>query len=180
MRTGLNFFVGYKRAALAVMTGAAAAAVIGLAVPASAAPAAAVPAVTGTEHFQFMTTNGTTNTLALIAYGVFTAPGADHEGANNVSTFVFANGTIKLKHDNGTGTQSFNAKTCEFQINAHGKYAITAGTGRYKGVTGHGTYTLSILGIGPKTKTGACSTSQTAPPVAFQQVVDATGTITLK
>jgi hypothetical protein len=178
MRTGLSFFAGYKRAALAAMTGAAAAAVIGMAVPASAAPAAAAATVTGTEHFQVTTTNGTSSNLALIAYGVFTAPGVDHEGANNTSTFSFGNGAIKIKHDNGTGTQNFNAKTCLIQISAHGKYTVAGGTGRYLGATGHGTYTVNILGIGAKTKSGSCA--QTGAPIAWQQQIQATGTITLK
>jgi hypothetical protein len=178
MRRGLNF-TGHKRAAVAAMTGAAAAAVLGLAVPASASQAA-VAAVTGTEHFQFATTSPTASSNQLIAYGVLTAAGVERDGAHNTGTVTFSNGTIKLKHDNGTGSQSFNAKTCLMQINVHGKYTVTGGTGKYAGVTGHGTYTVSILAIGPKTKSGACSNSQTVPPIAFQQVVDTTGTITLK
>ena len=38
-------------------------------------------------------------------------------------------------------------------------------------------YQLSIVGLGTKTKKGACS--QTAPPVAFHQVVNASGPVKL-
>jgi hypothetical protein len=46
------------------------------------------PAVSGTEHFQLMTTSATATTVPVIAYGVFTAAGVDHVG-NNVDTLVF-------------------------------------------------------------------------------------------
>ena len=39
------------------------------------------------------------------------------------------------------------------------------------------TYAASVVGIGAKTKKGACS--QTAPPVAFHQVVNASGPVKL-
>jgi len=172
MRTG---FTTGKRAALAAMTGAAAAAVVGLASPAGAAPVAAAK-VTGTEHFQMMTTSGTTSAFPVIAYGVFTTSGVDHESGGAAATFVFPGGTVKVRHTSGTGPQSFNPKTCLLQAHLHGTYTLTGGTGKYKGISGHGTYTLSILGIGAKSK-GTCS--QTLPPVAWQQVIDASGPVTL-
>ena len=48
--------------------------------------------------------------------------------------------------------------------------------GRYKGVKGHGTALVSVVGLGAKVK-GACS--QTAPPVAFHQVINGSGPVTL-
>jgi len=174
MRTG---FTWRKRAAVAAVAGAAAAAVA-VAVPAGASQLAAHGAakVTGTEHFQIMTTSATSSKASTIAWGVFTAGGVDHMG-NTVDTIVFPGGSVKVKHSSGTGPQSFNPKTCLMQINQHGTYTFVGGTGKYKGITGHGKYTLSIVGIGAKTKSGACS--QTAAPVAWQQVVDATGPVTL-
>ena len=62
-------------------------------------------------------------------------------------------------------------------INQHGTYKILGGTGKYKGISGHGTYQLSIVGVGAKTKKGACS--QTAPPVAFHQVINGSGPVKL-
>ena len=58
-----------------------------------------------------------------------------------------------------------------------GTHIITGGTGKYKGISGHGTYTVSVVGIGAKAKKGACS--QTAPPVAQHQVVNASGPVKL-
>jgi hypothetical protein len=174
-------FTGFKagkHAAVATMAGAAAAAVVGLASPAGASPVVAGgPAVvTGTEHFQMMTTSGTASSFPVIAYGVFTTPGVDHESGGPGATFVFPGGTVKVKHTNGTGPQSFNPKTCLLQVTLRGTYTITGGTGKYKGISGHGTFTAQILGIGAKSK-GSCS--QTLPPVAWQQEIQASGPVRL-
>jgi hypothetical protein len=135
------------------------------------------PAVTGTEHFQMMTTSATSATAHVIASGVFTAPGADHENVSrNTARFVFPDGTIKLRHSPGTGQQSFNPRTCLLTIREHGTYRLTGGTGKYAGITGRGHYRLSILGIGARSH-GKCSNSK--PPAAFQQVIRATGTVRL-
>lgn len=133
--------------------------------------------VSGTEHFQLMTTSGTSSNLSLIASGAFTAPAVDHEHqATNTATFVFSNGTINLKHSKGTGTQNFNPKTCLLTISQHGTYNLTSGTGAYTGITGSGKYQLSILAIGAQSG-GRCV--QNKPPVAFHQVINASGPVSL-
>ena len=124
-----------------------------------------------------MTTSAMSTSDALIASGVFTAPAVDHEHeATNTATFTFANGTITLKHSNGTGTQSFNPKTCLLTVNQHGTYKLQSGTGAYAGISGSGTYQLSILGIGASSG-GKCV--QNKPPVAFHQVINASGPVSL-
>ena len=143
----------------------------------ASASQAAGAASSGTEHFQMMTTTGTGSTGSVIASGVFTAPAVDHEHqASNTSTFTFSNGTILLKHSNGTGTQSFNPKTCLLTINQHGTYKLLSGTGAYAGISGSGTYQLSILAIGASSG-GKCV--QNKPPVAFHQVINASGPVSL-
>jgi hypothetical protein len=135
-------------------------------------------AASGTENFQMMTTSATSPTASVIASGVFTAPGVDHENHKlNTATFTFPNGTVSLKHSKGTGTQSFDPKTCLLTINAHGTYTLTGGTGSYAGITGSGKYQLSILAIGARSG-GTCSKSM--PPVAFHQVINASGPVTLR
>jgi len=154
---------------------AAAAAVIG---GTGIAAAGTHSATTGTENFQLMTTSATGSNASIIASGVFTAPGVDHENQQaNTAKFVFSNGTISLKHSKGTGQQSFNPKTCLLTINQHGTYALTGGTGSYAGITGSGKYQLSILAIGARNSAGKCS--QTKAPVAFHQVINASGPVTL-
>ena len=155
-------------------TAVAAAAVIG---GTGLAAASTHTGVSGTEHFQMMTTTGTGSTGSVIASGVFTAPAVDHEHqATSTSTFTFANGTINIKHSNGTGTQHFDPKTCLMTISLHGTYKLTSGTGAYAGISGSGNYQLSILAIGASSG-GKCV--QNKPPVAWHQVINASGPVSL-
>ena len=179
MFTGFTGFTGSKRGAIAAVTAAAAGLAIAGAASASAASAspgaASSPAtVKGTEHIQIMTTSGTATTASVIVWGVFTAAGVDHMG-NTVDTLVLPGGTVKVRHPGG-GPGTFNPKTCLFTANESAAYTIVGGTGRYKGVKGHGTALVSVVGLGAKVK-GACS--QTAPPVAFHQVINGSGPVTL-
>jgi hypothetical protein len=192
MKTGIKTFGARlrrisavrKRAGLAVMVAAAVATVVGLAVPAGASPLAARPStVSGTEHFQMMntTTSETSTTNPLIAWGLFTLPGVDVEHANNTDTFKFPGGTFLVKHatKKGTAHQSFNAKTCLFQYSEQGTLKVGSGTGKFKGISGSGTYALSVIGIGAKLKNGKCNPSETAPEAAQQQEIQAVGKIKL-
>ncbi|HEY2306762.1 MAG TPA: hypothetical protein VGI05_12860 [Streptosporangiaceae bacterium] len=163
-----------RRTIVSVAAAAAAIAVVG---GAGLAAASAHTAVSGTENFQMMTTSGTSPTASVIASGVFTAPGVDHENqSNNTAKFVFSNGTVSLKHSPGTGTQAMNPKTCLLTVNFHGTYTLTGGTGAYAGITGSGTYKLSILAIGASSG-GKCS--QSLPPLAWHQVINASGPVSL-
>ena len=149
-----------------------------LAVSGLAAASAATPAASGTEHFQMMTTSSSQRTPApVVATGLFTAGGVDHEG-NKAATFTFPGGSFKVTHSRGHGKQSFNPKTCLFVISQHGTFKVGGGTGKYAGISGHGTYQLSILAVGARTAKGACS--QKTPPVAWEQVIKASGPVTLK
>ena len=159
-------------AAAAASVVAAIAAAVWLAVPAGASPAS--PAVSGTEKFQIMTTSATSSTSSVIARGVVTAGGVDHSGSK-VDTLVFPKGSFKVAHT-GPATQTLNPKTCLLTVTGHGTYKISGGTGAYASITGSGTYTLSILAIVPKSG-GKCST--TMPPTTFQQIIKASGPVSL-
>jgi hypothetical protein len=170
---------GRKRAAVAAMLGAAVATVLGLAVPAGASPLAARPAaVTGAEHFQVMST-ATNNSLnsPLIAWGVFTGAGVDHEissnaaGTKGVDSFIFANGKFTVTHTAKTQKQAFNARTCFYSFSQTGVFTLSGGTGKYKGISGSGKYALTVIGIGPKLKSGACNPNQNARSIANQQEI---------
>ena len=162
---------------------AATAAVTALALPAGASPAAAsaASARTGTQHFQMMTTSATSNKSSLIAYGVLTAPGTDRQNRNGTDTFIFAGGSLGIKHTPAKGgdKQSFNSKTCLMQFTEKGTFTVTGGSGKYKGATGSGTYLLSIIAIGPKLKSGACNPSENAVPLVWHQQINAVGKIKL-
>ena len=162
-----------RKILVSAVPAAAAATVIG---GAGLATASTHTGVSGTEHFQAMSTSATSNASSVIASGVFTAPAVDHEGPNNIGTFTFSNGTITVKHSNGTGTQQFDPKTCLLTISQHGTYKLLKGTGAYAGISGNGKYQLNILAIGAKSA-GKCVKNK--PPVAFHQVINATGPVSL-
>lgn len=139
------------------------------------AAAAAHTNASGTEQFQLMSTSATSSTSSIIARGVFTAGGVDHAG-NKVDTAVFPGGSFKIAHSKGTGTQSFNPKTCLMTVNQHGTYTLSGGTGKYAGISGSGKYQVSILAVMARSG-GTCS--KTKPPVAFQQIIKASGPVKL-
>jgi hypothetical protein len=144
---------------------------------ASVAGASARTAVSGTEHFQLMTTSATSKTSSIIATGVFTAGGTDTRTSSSTATETFPAGTFVITHSKGTGTQSFNPKTCLLTVNLKGTYKLGSGTGAYANISGSGTYQLSILAVAAKSG-GTCS--RTLPPTSFQQVIRASGPISLR
>lgn len=159
-----------KRIVSLASVGAAAVAVLWLAGPANAS-AGTGAAVSGTEYFQAVSTSATSSSRPVIVYGVVTASGVDHE-AENVDTLVFPGGTFQVHHLAGTSTQELNPKTCLVTVTERARYTLSGGTGKYAGIRGHGTARISILGIAARSK-GGCSL--TMPPVAFQQILTASG-----
>jgi len=183
---GLRQLAGRRHArtlAVAATGTAAAAAVIGLAIPAGASPVAARPAaITGTEHFQSVTASVTSNTAPVIAWGPFAAGGTDHMSNSNAPTstdlFTFPGGSsFKVTHTSKAMSQSDNAKTCFLEFTDKGTYKLSGGTGKYKGISGHGTFTVTGIGIAARTKKGACNPN--ANPVAFQEIISASGPVRL-
>ena len=139
------------------------------------AASAASTGVSGTEFTQIMTTSATSPTESIIVHGLFTDYGVDHSG-NNVDTIVLQQGSYKVAHPvTSTSTQS-NPATCFSQITEKGTFRVFDGTGKYAGISGHGTFRASVLFIAPRVS-GKCS--QTQPPVAFQLVITASGPASL-
>ena len=153
-----------------------------LAVPATAAGqtvTAAASSARGEVNFQMMTTSATTKTIPVIAWGLLTAAGTDreNEGGTNgtVHTFVFPGGTFQLRYHLPSAIgYSVNPRTCLSTGSGSGTYTLSGGTGRYKGISGSGHYSLNIVEIQARAN-GSCSPSR--PPVAFQQVITASGPV---
>lgn len=162
-----------RKTLVAVITTVSVAAMIS---GASLAAASARPATSTTEHFQGMSTSATSNKSSVIATGVFTAGGVDISTSATTDTFKFPTGTFKVKHHAVHTKQAVNPKTCLFTISQRGTYKLSGGTGSYAGISGHGTYVLSILGVFARSK-GKCS--MTATPAAFQQLIKAQGPVKL-
>lgn len=168
---------GKRLLGLAVVLAATGAMALSALPAASAAPAPTHPAVSGTEHFQLMSTSGDTNHSPVIATGLFTAGGRDHVLNDSTDRFVFPKGTITVKHSPGKGPQSLNPRTCLLRVNQHGSYRLTGGTGAYAGITGHGRYHLTILAVLARGANGKCS--QRKPPVAIELEIQARGPVSL-
>jgi hypothetical protein len=161
---------------LAATATAAAAGAIVIAGVTAAGASASSPVISGTENFQFMTTSPTSGNVSIIATGVFTAGGVDHPG-HTADTLVFRTGSVTIAHSNPTGTHTLNPKTCLVTASETGTYKITGGTGAYAGITGNGTYRLTILAVAARNTTGKCST--TLAPAAWQQVIKGSGPVHL-
>jgi hypothetical protein len=160
-----------RKAATAAVIAVSAAAVLWLAVPASASPVVST-AATVNDNIQLMTTSATSNNLEAIEFGsVYTGAGVDHSG-NNVDTLVFPGGTYKTRHGSGTGTQSLNPKTCLLTVNLHGTDTTFGGTGKFRGISGTGTWQASVLAVYARSA-GKCSTTKV--PLAFQEIITGSG-----
>jgi hypothetical protein len=142
--------------------------------------ASASPAKAATERFQLVTSSTTSNKASFIAIGsVLTAVGVDHQGNGNVDKIVFRGGTFKIRHSSGTGKVGFNPRTCVTSGSIHGTYKVYGGTGKYAGIRGHGKYEASILFVFGRTSKGACQPGNNARPIGLQQIIRASGPLTL-
>jgi hypothetical protein len=141
-----------------------------------ATAASATPAlVSGTLSVQIVSTSATSPTESVITHGLFTDYGVDYPG-NTVDKIVLQKGSFKVAHSAGVGPQSFNPQTCLLLVDQHGTYKIYRGTGKYRGISGSGTYHFTLTQIAARVN-GKCS--QTAPPVASQLIINASGPVSL-
>jgi hypothetical protein len=161
-----------KRAAALAITAAVGAAAAGTVALAGPARASADAAASGTEHFQVISASAMPTKAGVILNGAFTTAGVDHISTSNANTsadlFVLPGGSFKVVHTGKKGTQAFNFKTCFYTFSQPGTYKLSGGTGKYKDISGHGTYTLSGIGLSPKLKNGKCNPNAVA---TAQQIV---------
>jgi hypothetical protein len=155
----------------------AAAAAASLAVTgASASAASASPGTqqgaAGTESIQIMSAATTPGPASAIAQGVFGAAGLAYLGDARVGRIVFPGGTITISHQAGHGTSHFYPGVCMSVISQPGTYRIVGGSGKYAGISGHGTYQLSLEIVAARAH-GHCSSAE--PPVAQQELLRLSG-----
>jgi hypothetical protein len=179
MRKMLAALIG-AAATVTMITGAGVAAA-SPAHPASAAhpvtiahPASSHRAVTGTEHFQIVSTSLTSNRSKVVAYGVFNASGVDIATSNTRDTFKFPGGKFRVRHHATRSRQHFSTRTCAGTFRERGTYKLSHGTGKYAGISGHGRYRLRGLIVARHTAHG-CSRR----PIAIQVIIRAHGPVTL-
>jgi hypothetical protein len=140
---------------------------------ASAAPAAP-RAASGTEYVQIMSASTAPGPASAIARGVFAAGGQARVGDARGGTITFPGGTIVLSHRPGKSSSHFYPAGCLSLISQSGSYRIVRGTGRYAGISGHGTYQLSLEIVAARVH-GGCSSAK--PPVAQQELLRLAGPV---
>ena len=137
-------------------------------------PASSHRAVTGTEHFQAVSTSLTSSRSKVVAYGVFNASGVDIATSNTRDTFKFPGGKFRVTHHATHSRQHFSTRTCAGTFRERGTYRLSHGTGKYAGISGHGRYRLRGLIVARHTAHG-CSRR----PIAIQVIIRAHGPVTL-
>ncbi len=85
----------------------------------------------------------------LNAYGPIRGrDGTDVPVTDNVDIFTFARGTVTVYHKPATNNQpKVDKKSCTATYTERGTWKLTDGTGKYKGATGHGQYSLSQFAV---------------------------------
>jgi len=137
--------------------------------------AVAASASTMTEHFSIVSTSATSNVRSVIATGAFTAGGTDISG-NTVDKMQFPGGNLTVTHK-GPVKVTTNPKTCLVTETGTGTYSVSGGTGIYRGISGSGTFKLSVMLVEGRSSGGKCSMN--VKPAAFQFMVDASGPVSL-
>ncbi len=152
--------------------GAAAGALCLAAVVAGTSVTAASASTTAskTEHFRFMSTSASSSMASAIAWGAFTAGGTINTNSGLVR---FPHGTFRAIHHRTSSVAQLNRRSCLFTAVEHGTYRLGHGTGRYRHISGHGQYTSRVRAVLARNSKGKCS--QSRPPRAFQQVINAWG-----
>jgi hypothetical protein len=122
------------------------------------------------EYFTAVATSPSASSATVVAAGPISATGTDKQLGAHRDNFVFPNGTLTVRHEPVTRSQTFDSRTCVGTYKETGNYDISNGTGMYKHVTGSGHYKVYAIfqGCDPK-----------APPTAFVQTIEAHGPIFL-
>jgi hypothetical protein len=79
-----------------------------------------------------------------------------------------------LSHHQAHGSARFSPASCLSLVSQSGSYRIVRGTGRYAGISGHGTYQLSLEIVAARVH-GGCSSAK--PPVAQQELLRLAGPV---
>ena len=101
----------------------------------------------GIEHFLVVQTSDV-GSPPVIGQGPIHAAGTDVQVNDNLDRFIFPKGALRIRHQAKSSQQSFDPKTCLGTFSERGVYKITAGTGAYRHVSGHGRYTVQGYFIG--------------------------------
>jgi hypothetical protein len=143
----------------------------------SPALASASPS-SGIEHFKIVSVDNQPG--AVFARGVFNAGGTDFSRPNR-DLFVFTGGALTAQHPSSKQTvlsQTFNMKTCALKLVITGPYTLGNGYGAYQGISGSGTYVVTVTAVAPRKANGQCAPN--APPITQVSTVVASGPVSFR
>jgi hypothetical protein len=121
------------------------------------------------EHWTVESTNPVSATATLIARGPLTIGGTVNLQTGHVT---LPGGTLTLAHHQDWGRNGENPRTCLTTVTSTGTYRLAGGTGRYRHVSGHGTYSLTAYAFVRKVN-GKCATK--VVPYAQTELLTAAG-----
>jgi hypothetical protein len=139
---------------------------------ATAAAASSSSTPSGIEHWTAESTNPVSATATLIARGPLTVGGTVNLLTGHTR---LPGGTLTLSHHQDWGTQGENPRTCLTTVTSTGTYKVSGGTGSYRHVSGHGTYSLTAYAFVKKVD-GHCATK--VVPYAQTELLTADGPLT--
>ncbi|GEM_PF-774286 len=120
--------------------------------------------------------NSITNTRAPVIFqGMFTAGGTGING-QYTNKIVLPGGTFILNHRQVTAKTHLDPRSCLDSITGSGPYTLGNGTGRYKGIKGHGDLTLNVRFVLSQTNRGC---DQRAKPLAYIEIDSGVGPVSL-
>jgi hypothetical protein len=130
---------------------------------ADATPRHAASSPSAAKEFFYVTSSNGKETV--VAHGLFTGGGKDEAGVVK-DVLHLGGGTLTLLHPGKghTSRKHIDHATCYATLRLTGKYTLGKGTGKYAGVTGSGTYTVSVQAILKRTSSGSCD-KQSKPKV---------------
>lgn len=162
------------RSAATLVTALAAALTIG-GTTASAAPAGPARAPGhSTEHFVFMGTSTKTGVFSVISTGLFTDGGTINI-FSPAPQIRLSGGDLRFRDHDRPPRYTFSKATCLLTITGRGTYNLSHGTGKYRNITGSGSFTTRGRILYPRKPSGTCARSH---PVAFQAIVTLNGPVT--
>lgn len=166
------------------LAGTAATLTLAVLLVAATAALAAAGSQTQQQRFLLYTANvrGSDAPVVVEASGAINGLGSETQteretarGQINTVTLHLARGTIRL-----LAPERFAWKpdlvSCSATANGGGSWKITGGSGAYRGLSGHGTFTSHGVLLGARNAKGACL-GEKAPPAVNYVAVTLTGTI---
>ena len=106
----------------------------------------------------------------VLGFGPIHAKGVDKQVSGHKDIFKFPNGSLIIRHQRTSHSQSHDSATCLFRFTERGTYQVARGTGAYVGAHGHGHYVVHGKFV-------ACG--HQGPPAAFVVQIRAHGPLRL-